>query len=201
MGRKRIVLVSRSVCDCSMRLRSDNGSGKPAGRNARLNSQKSAPGSLTKSNAAGGGRTSILVASLVDTNILIYRFDRSSPRKRAIATELLRQGIAGETVRVPHQAIVEFVSAVTRSRPDRPALLSPQEAFTEAEGMVDQFHILYPNSGLVRIALRGAALYQLPWYDAHLWAYAEHYGLSEIISENFTHGRRYGTVKVVNPFV
>jgi predicted nucleic acid-binding protein len=141
------------------------------------------------------------VAFLVDTNILIYRFDRSSPRKRAIATELLRQGIADQTARVPHQAIVEFVAAVTRPRPDRAALLSPNEAFTEAEGIVDQFPVLYPNPGLVRTALRGAALYQLPWYDAHLWAYAEHYGLSEIISENFTHGRRYGTVKISNPFI
>lgn len=141
------------------------------------------------------------MAFLVDTNILIYRFDRSSPRKRAISTELLRQGIADGTARVPHQAIVEFVSAVTRSRSDRPALLSPHEAFTEAEGMVDQFQVLYPNPGLVRIALRGAALYQLPWHDAHLWAYAEHYGLSEIFSENFAHGRRYGTVRVVNPFL
>lgn len=141
------------------------------------------------------------MAFLVDTNILIYRFDRSSPRKRAIATELLRQGIADETARVPHQAIVEFVFAVTRSRPARPALLSPHEAFTEAEGMIDQFQVLYPNPGLVRIALRGAALYQLPWYDAHLWAYAEHYGLSEIISENFAHGRRYGMVRIVNPFL
>jgi len=79
--------------------------------------------------------------------------------------------------------------------------LSPHEALTEAEGMVDQFQVLYPNSGLVRTALRGAALYQLPWYDAHLWAYAEHYGLSEIFSEDFAHGRRYGAVKIVNPFL
>jgi predicted nucleic acid-binding protein len=28
-----------------------------------------------------------------------------------------------------------------------------------------------------------------------------HYGLSEILSEDFTHGRRYGSVQIVNPFV
>jgi len=27
------------------------------------------------------------------------------------------------------------------------------------------------------------------------------YGLSDILSEGFTHGRRYGTVKVRNPFI
>jgi predicted nucleic acid-binding protein len=45
------------------------------------------------------------------------------------------------------------------------------------------------------------AAYQLSWFDAHLWAYADHYGLHEILSENFEHGRMYGTVRIRNPFV
>jgi predicted nucleic acid-binding protein len=43
--------------------------------------------------------------------------------------------------------------------------------------------------------------YRLSWFDSHLWAYAEHYGISEILSEDFEHGRRYGTVRVRNPFL
>jgi predicted nucleic acid-binding protein len=66
--------------------------------------------------------------------------------------------------------------------------------------MLNQFVILYPTEEVVRIALRGTASYQLSWFDAHLWAYAEFYGLPELISEDFTHGRIYGTVRVVNPF-
>jgi predicted nucleic acid-binding protein len=54
------------------------------------------------------------VAALVDTNILVYRFDRRFPEKRKIATEILRRGIAEDSVRLPHQAIVEFIAAVTR---------------------------------------------------------------------------------------
>jgi predicted nucleic acid-binding protein len=49
-------------------------------------------------------------------------------------------------------------------------------------------------------ALRGAAAYQLSWFDAHLWAYAEHYGLNLLYSEDFQHDRLYGSVRVVNPF-
>jgi predicted nucleic acid-binding protein len=51
------------------------------------------------------------------------------------------------------------------------------------------------------VALRGAAMYQLSWFDAHLWAYAEYYGLTRLISEDFEHGRLYGTVRAWNPFV
>ena len=53
----------------------------------------------------------------------------------------------------------------------------------------------------MRTALRGAAAYQLSWFDAHLWAYAEHYGLAELYSEDFTHRRLYGTVRAIDPFV
>ena len=60
---------------------------------------------------------------------------------------------------------------------------------------------LYPNESIVRLALRGAAAYQLSWFDAHMWAYAEHYGMNELYSEDFQHDRVYGSVHVINPFV
>jgi predicted nucleic acid-binding protein len=74
------------------------------------------------------------------------------------------------------------------------------DARREAEEMLAQFEVLYPSETLVRTALRGAAAYQLGWFDAHLWAYAEHFGLEELWSEDFQHDRLYGTVRAVNPF-
>ena len=96
---------------------------------------------------------------------------------------------------------MEFVSTVTRARRGRSPLLSKAAANREAEEILAQFVVLYPNEALVRTALRGAAAYQLSWSDAHLWAYAEHYGLTELLSEDFEHGRLYGTVRAVDPFV
>ena len=75
------------------------------------------------------------------------------------------------------------------------------EATRQAEGFMTDFLVLYPNDQVFRTALRGMAAYRLPWYDAHLWAYAEHYGIPEILSEDFQHGRWYGTVRVRNPFI
>ena len=141
------------------------------------------------------------MAALIDTNILVYLFDPSDPHKQCLAVEVLDRGLAEDSLRVPHQAIVEFVSAVTRQRGSEKPLLSRAAAYREAEELLSQFIILYPNEALVRTALRGAAAYQLSWYDAHIWAYAEHYGLAELLSEDFEHGRLYGTVRVVNPFL
>ncbi|SPE25769.1 hypothetical protein SBA6_1000002 [Candidatus Sulfopaludibacter sp. SbA6] len=54
------------------------------------------------------------MAALIDTNILVYRFDSRFADKQKIATRILRRGIQEDSVRLPHQAIVEFVAAVTR---------------------------------------------------------------------------------------
>jgi predicted nucleic acid-binding protein len=148
----------------------------------------------------GPERISTGVAALVDTNILVYRFDGRFPEKQKAATSLLRRGIAEDSVRLPHQAIIEFVAAVTRPIRGHVILKQP-EALREAEEFLKQFTILYPNEAILRDALRGCAAYQLNWFDAHLWAYAEHYGLPELLSEDLQHDRLYGAVRVVNPFV
>jgi predicted nucleic acid-binding protein len=140
------------------------------------------------------------VADLVDTNVLVYRFDPRFPQKQALAESLLRDGIERDSIRVSHQAIVEFFAAVTRPQPDGLPLLSFDDARRETEELLVQLTVLYPNQELLRLALRGQAAYQLSWFDAHMWAYAEHYALSRLLSEDFQSGRMYGSVLAVDPF-
>lgn len=141
------------------------------------------------------------MAALVDTNVLIYSYDARFPAKRRLATALLRQGIVQDSVRIPHQAVIEFVAVASRPLATGQPLLSAEEARRQAEEILSEFTILYPNEAIVRTALRGAAAYKLEWFDAHLWAYAEYYGLADLISEDFEHGRLYGSVRAVNPFL
>lgn len=140
--------------------------------------------------------------ALVDTNVLVYRYDPRFPRKQRIAADLLRYGSETLSVYVPHQAIVEFVAAVTRVKPalGGRSLLTPQEAYRGAEELMAQFVVLFPDDEVLLTAFRGAALYQLSWFDAHLWAYAEVHRIPELLSEDFQHGRTYGGVRVSNPF-
>jgi predicted nucleic acid-binding protein len=102
-----------------------------------------------------------------------------------------------------HPCLVEFVAAVTRPRQDLGGapLLPLDEARVKAERLAAQFQVHYPNRDVLLTALRGTAMYGLSWFDAHLWAYAEVYGVEEILSEDFVHGRHYGNVRVVNPFL
>lgn len=140
------------------------------------------------------------VASLVDTNVLVYCYDPRDRAKRAAARKLLQRGARENELKLPHQALIEFVSVVTSKIIDGRPLLPASEAARQAEELLTEFPVLYPSQAVFRMALRGMLTYQLPWYDAHLWAYAEHYGLGEILSEDFQHGRWYGNVRVRNPF-
>jgi predicted nucleic acid-binding protein len=145
------------------------------------------------------------VAALVDTNVLVYAFDPRDPIKQKIAEALLGAGIHNGTLVLPHQALVEFVAVTTRPQPaaadaQRRPLLSLVGAGREVETFLEVFDIVYPSDEVVTTALRGAAAYGLSWYDAHLWAYAEVYGLPEILTEDFEHGRRYGKVRTIDPF-
>jgi predicted nucleic acid-binding protein len=142
----------------------------------------------------------MMVPTLVDTNVLVYRYDLRYPARQAIARDLLARGLREGSVRLPHQALVEFVSAASKRAPEGAPILSPLQARQEADEMLTVYPVLYPNDATMRTALRGAAAYQLSWFDAHLWAYAEHYGCGELWSEDFQHDRIIGTVRIVNPF-
>ena len=140
------------------------------------------------------------MAALVDTNVLVYRVDPRFPEKQRAARDLLRRGVAENEIRLPHQAILEFVAATTRRVRQAEPLLSREAALEEAEDLLNQFEVVYPNESVVRTAVRGCAAYGLSWFDAHLWAYAEVYGLSPLYSEDFEHDRMLGSVRIVDPF-
>ncbi len=137
--------------------------------------------------------------ALVDTNILVYRYDHRDAEKQQRATEVLRAGIEEGSHFLAHQSLIEFVAATTRPLPQGTPLLTLAEATREVEEMMLTHEVLFPDADVVRLALRGAAAYGLPWFDAHIWAYAEHHGLETLLSEDFQAGRTYGTVTVANP--
>jgi len=140
------------------------------------------------------------VAALVDTNVLVYRFDPRFPLKQERATELLRQGMVDRSIVLPYQSLVEFVAATTRPIAGKSSLLTEEEAHREVDEMAAQFQVVYPTEITLRTALRGAALYKMSWFDALIWAYADEHGLDPLWTEDFQDGRYYGRVKVQNPF-
>jgi predicted nucleic acid-binding protein len=140
---------------------------------------------------------------LLDTNILVYRIDPNEPVKRAIATELVYRGALDNQLVLSHQTLMEFMAAAIKPRKalSNQALMTVEDACLEVEFLMRQFPVLYPDVDTLELAMTGMTRYCLSWWDAHLWAYAAVHGIPEILSEDFQHGRHYGAVRVLNPFL
>ncbi len=81
---------------------------------------------------------------LIDTNVLVYRFDSRFPEQQEIANSLPRERLLDGTARIPHRAILEFVAATTRGG-EKNRLLEPLDARREAEELMAQFPVIYPD--------------------------------------------------------
>ena len=79
--------------------------------------------------------------------------------------------------------------------------MTVDEALFEAENLLRQWDVIYPTREVLSTAMRGMTHYRLPWFDAQIWAIAEVFGLRELFSEDFQHGRHYGRVRAVDPFL
>ncbi|MDE0240306.1 MAG: PIN domain-containing protein [bacterium] len=136
----------------------------------------------------------------IDANMLACRYDGRFPDEQRTASEVLRDGITSGSTRIAYQSIAEFVAAMTRGG-SKSRLLDVAAERREAEEFVVQFPILYPVASVLRTALRGAAVYGLSKFDAHLRACAEVRGAAELLSEDSRYGRKNDTVLVRNPFL
>ena len=69
---------------------------------------------------------------LIDTNILVYVYDRAEPAKQALALALLRQMPYSGSGAISTQILVEFYNAVTRRLKEK---LSPAEAYERLQNL------------------------------------------------------------------
>lgn len=134
---------------------------------------------------------------LVDTNVLVYAYDRAEPQKQQQAIALLDQLVQHDVGALTTQILAEFFVTVTRKLA---APLSPADAYTRIEHFLLAWTV-YETSGLIVLeAARGVRDHQLSYWDAQIWATARLYQLPVVLSEDFSSGSSLEGVRFVNPF-
>jgi predicted nucleic acid-binding protein len=133
----------------------------------------------------------------VDTNILIYAYDRSAGQKRALAVELLDNLWEHENGCLSLQVLQEFFVTVTRKIP------SPLDHPTARQIVLDLSHwrLHIPEARHLLAAIDLLQEHQLSFWDGMIVESAQALGCPLLISEDFTHGQKLGNVQVLNPFV
>jgi predicted nucleic acid-binding protein len=130
-----------------------------------------------------------------DTNILLYMYDRRDAEKRRLALDVFREHFEAETLVISTQVVQEFYVTVTRK-----FSLPPGQAKELIAGLCDLRLIAIESPQLLRAADL-AAKFRVSYWDALILAASETAGASLLLSEEFSHGRDYGGVRVVNPLL
>ena len=136
------------------------------------------------------------VRTLVDTNVLIYSYDRADPVKQQQALALLDQLTRNGAGALSTQILGEFVVTVTR-KPSVPLPL--QGALDEAGRYLKTWTVFDVTKAVVEEALRGVRAHHLNYWDAQIWAVARLHAIPVILSEDFSHGAVLEGVHFINP--
>ena len=133
----------------------------------------------------------------LDTNILIYTFDRTTPDKAGKADQLVRHAVqSGEGV-ISYQVVQEFFNFALRR-------LSPPMTATDAElyftSVLRPLVAVHSSITLYFRSLGLSERYKLRWYDSLIVAGALEAACDRLYTEDLQHGQVIEGLRIVNPF-
>lgn len=136
-------------------------------------------------------------AVMVDTNLLVYLYDRHAPAKQELALQVLERLQRTGAGRLSVQCLAEFANAAIRGREP---LLTVAEAEASVGNYLSSWRVYDLTPATVALALRGVRQYRLNYWDAQIWAVARLHQLEAVFSEDFNPGALLEGVRFVNPF-
>ena len=133
----------------------------------------------------------------LDTNIFVYSFDASSPKKAAKSTKLIRSAIETRGGIVSYQVVQEFFNVALRR------FAKPMSSADAEQYLSTTFRPLlsvHSSPALYGEAVRIGARFRLAWYDSLIVASAIEGQCDVLYSEDFQDGQQFGRVLISNPF-
>jgi predicted nucleic acid-binding protein len=134
---------------------------------------------------------------LVDTNVLVYAYDKTAGTKQQQALTVLDTIVKHNAAALSTQVLAEFYVTVTRKIPYP---LTPAEARTRIENYVLSWPIIELSGLIILEATRGVEIYHLSFWDAQIWAAARLNQIPLVFSEDFNTGASLEGVRFINPF-
>lgn len=136
-------------------------------------------------------------AFLVDTNVLVYAYDSTGGAKRDRAIDVLERLGTGTLGALSSQILGEFFVTVTRKIPAPMTVTAAERSLTH---YLRSWPIYDVTGPIVLEAVRGVQRHRLSYWDSLVWATAKLNGVSNLLSEDFSHGALLDGVRILNPF-
>ncbi|MPZ13588.1 MAG: PIN domain-containing protein [Chloroflexi bacterium] len=132
-----------------------------------------------------------------DSNVLVYLFDETDPRKFHIARQLIDRAIEAGSAIISFQVVQEVLSLLT-NKFATPA--SPDRAHDVLENVLVPLWRVMPSQNLYDRALAVQSRYQHGFYDSLIVAAALEAGCTRLLSEDLQDGQRIERLTIVDPF-
>lgn len=134
---------------------------------------------------------------LIDTNVLVYAYDRGEHQKQQQATQILDALFTSGAGILSAQTLAEFFRAVTRGAAP---ILSVEQALTQVLDLSQAWTVLEITAAIVLEAARGVRDHQFAYWDAQIWATAKLNQIAIVLTEDFPSAQVIEGVQFVNPF-
>jgi predicted nucleic acid-binding protein len=134
--------------------------------------------------------------SFVDTNVLVYGFDKSSSPKKLVAQRLLNELMEEDRLRVSTQVLQELFVTLTRKVSQR---CSSEEALTVLEDLT-AWPLMVIDYAAIRAAVALADQAKLSFWDALVVVAASRTGAEALYTEDLNDGQQILGVRIINPF-
>jgi predicted nucleic acid-binding protein len=134
---------------------------------------------------------------MVDTNVLLYAYDRGEPEKQPQALAVLDRLVAHDLGVLSSQVLAEFfVNATRKLQPP----LTLEEAYDRIQNYLLAWKIVDLSGPIVLEAVRGTRTHKMAYWDAQIWATARMNQIPVVFSEDFGSGTVIEGVRIANPF-
>ena len=131
-----------------------------------------------------------------DTNVLVYAFDKSEPKKGAAARRLIHVfGMDGNLV-LSTQVLQEFYVTVTKTGN---SMLTREEA-EEIVNDFAEFPLVQVNKAIISHAMKRHQSENFSFWDSLIVEAAIQSGCTQLLSEDMQNGQIFGSLTIHNPF-
>ncbi len=134
--------------------------------------------------------------SFVDTNVVVYAFDKSSSPKKLVAQRLLSELMNQDRLRVSTQVLQELFVTLTRK-------VSRGCTSEEALAVLDDlaaWPLMVVDYAAIRAAIRLAEQAKLSFWDSLIVVAAARAGAAVLYTEDLNDGQEILGVQICNPF-
>jgi predicted nucleic acid-binding protein len=133
----------------------------------------------------------------IDSSVLVYLVDGSSPTKSGVAQTIVLAAVADGTASISFQVVQETLNVIT----GKFASTATPEGTERLMGRVlDPLWKVMPSRELYRRCLEIKNRYRYSFYDSLIIAAALEDGCTRLLSEDLQHGQRIEGMVITNPF-